>query len=327
MAAEPAMRVPIVDLGGFLADDAAASARAAGEIDRANREIGFFAVSGHGIPAALIAESFAASARFFARPAAEKSAYAPEPGARHHGYHGMAGSGLAAKEGVVRPPDLREYFMAGRPDIADPYFHTESARRFHRANRLPGELAGPLMRLYAATERLGGDLMRLFARALDLPEDWFARAIDRHFSILSTIHYPAQEAPPLAGQIRAGTHTDYGALTLLAQAPGGDGLEVRLRSGAWVEVPCRPDLLVVNIGDMMQRWTNERWTSNFHRVANPRPGAPPRARQSIAYFLHPNHDATIACAPSCEGPGNPPPHAPILAGDYMLEKEEAIAGV
>jgi isopenicillin N synthase-like dioxygenase len=312
--------VPVVDLTEFRAGNSAASFAAA--IDAANRTVGFFAIAGHGVPSAALDAAFAASARFFARVPKEKAAFAPAPGARHHGYHRPAGSGLAAKEGVEQPPDLREYFMAGRFDLDDPFFHTAEARLFHRPNRLPTELAAPLGAYYAHMERLGADLMRLFAHALALTPDWFGDKIDRHFSILSTIHYPAQTSPPLPGQVRAGAHTDYGALTILAQAPGGDGLQVKMRDGAWIDVPCRPDLFVVNIGDMMERWTGGRWVSNFHRVANPPPGAPPRARQSIAYFLHPNHDALVVpVAGDAQAAA-----APIRAGDYMLEKERAIDG-
>jgi len=313
--------VPVFDLAGFRAGDSMAATASA--IDAANCAVGFFAIAGHGVPAAAIEAAFAASARFFARAPDEKASFAPALGARHHGYHRPAGSGLAAKEGVEQPPDLREYFMAGRFDLDDPYFHTAEARMFHRPNRLPLDLAAPLATYYAHMERLGAELMRLFADALALPPDWFADKIDRHFSILSTIHYPAQTAPPLPGQVRAGAHTDYGALTILAQAPGGDGLQVKIRDGTWIDVPCRPELFVVNIGDMMERWTGGRWVSNLHRVANPPPDAPQRARQSIAYFLHPNHDALVAPVAG----GGQAAALPIRAGDYMLEKERAIDGV
>ncbi|MCZ8309431.1 MAG: hypothetical protein O9320_01160 [Magnetospirillum sp.] len=313
--------IPVFDLTRFRAGDSIAATAAA--IDAANSTVGFFAIAGHGVPAAVLDAAFEASARFFARAPDEKVGFAPALGARHHGYHRPAGSGLAAKEGVEQPPDLREYFMAGRFDLDDPYFLTVEARAFHRPNRLPPELAVPLAVYYGHMERLGAELMQLFARALALTPDWFGDKIDRHFSILSTIHYPAQTAPPLPGQVRAGAHTDYGALTILAQAPGGDGLQVKLRDGNWIDVPCRPELFVVNIGDMMERWTGGRWASNFHRVANPPPGAQSRARQSIAYFLHPNHDALIAPVA-----GDAQEVAmPIRAGDYMLEKERAIDGV
>ena len=101
---------------------------------------------------------------------------------------------------------------------------------------------------------------------------------------------------------------------------------MQARDGAWLEVPPVPGALVVNIGDMMQRWTNDRWLSNMHRVVNPdRTTQPPRPRQSVAYFLHPNHDAVIECLPTCSEPGVVPRHAPIHAGRYMKAKENAIA--
>jgi isopenicillin N synthase-like dioxygenase len=318
--------VPVVDISGFRAGDADAARAAAAAIDVANREVGFFAIAGHGVPPSELAHTFEASASFFDRPLDGKLAYAPDPGARHHGYHRPAASGLAAKEGIEQPPDLREYFMVGRFDLAAPYFHTDAARTFHRPNRLPPELAAPMAAYYARAERLGADLMRLFALALGLDETWFADKIDRHFSILSSIHYPPLAAPPLPGQVRAGAHTDYGALTILAQAPGGNGLQVKLRSDEWIDVPCRPELFVVNIGDMMERWTAGRWVSNFHRVANPGPDEAARARRSLAYFLHPNHDAIVECVPGCaEWDGRPAP-ASIRAGDYMLDKEREIDG-
>jgi isopenicillin N synthase-like dioxygenase len=166
--------------------------------------------------------------------------------------------------------------------------------------------------------------MELFALALELPQAWFADKIDRHFSVLSTIYYPPQTTPPLPGQLRAGAHTDYGSLTILAPSDAPGGLQVRSLAGDWMDVPYLPDGFVINIGDMMQRWTNQRWRSNFHRVVNPPAATTPRPRQSIAYFLHPNDDADIACLPTC---GGSEAHAlpPIQAGDYMWEKERAIA--
>jgi hypothetical protein len=132
--------------------------------------------------------------------------------------------------------------MAGRLDLDDPYFHTVQARAFHRPNRLPPEPAVPIARYCAHMERFGTELMRLFASALALSPDWFGGMIDRHFSILSMIHCAAQIFPLLPGQVRAGAHTDYGALTNLAQAPGGDGLQIKVHDGTWIDRPCRRTL-------------------------------------------------------------------------------------
>jgi isopenicillin N synthase-like dioxygenase len=147
---------------------------------------------------------------------------------------------------------------------------------------------------------------------------------DIHGRRLAAIYFPAQLQAPLPGQLRAGAHTDYGGLTILAPNDAPGGLQVKSLDGHWMDVPYLPDGFVVNIGDLMQRWSNDRWRSNFHRVVNPPRSGKPQPRQSIAYFLHPNHDAAIECIPSCEGLGRR--YQTIKAGDYMWEKEHAIDG-
>jgi isopenicillin N synthase-like dioxygenase len=318
-------QVPVVDIGPFLHGTPAQQRAVAQEVDRINREIGFLVITGHGVDLDLVKRWFDVSRKFFEGPQDIKRQVAAAPDT-HQGYHSLAQSGLAGKEGVTAPPDLREYFMVGRPDgHSGPL--TPSAARFHRPNRWPGqpqEFQDVATHYYQEMERLGARLMELFALALELPQTWFADKIDRHFSVLSTIYYPPQTTPPLPGQLRAGAHTDYGSLTILAPSDAPGGLQVRSLAGDWMDVPYLPDGFVINIGDMMQRWTNQRWRSNFHRVVNPPVSTTPRPRQSIAYFLHPNDDADIACLPTCVASES---HAlpPIQAGDYMWEKERAIA--
>jgi isopenicillin N synthase-like dioxygenase len=126
-------------------------------------------------------------------------------------------------------------------------------------------------------------------------------------------YYPAQSGPPRPGQLRAGAHTDYGGLTILSGEDVPGGLQVRTRDGRWVDVPTSPTTFVVNIGDLLMRWTNDRWLSNLHRVVNPPlDEAARRHRLSIAFFNHPNYDALIACLPT-QGAAR---HAPVLSGDY-----------
>jgi isopenicillin N synthase-like dioxygenase len=168
--------------------------------------------------------------------------------------------------------------------------------------------------------------MQLFALALRLPETWFDDKIDHDFSVVSSIYYPAQKTAPLPGQLRAGAHTDYGSLTILAPTAAAGGLQVRTLNGEWVDVPYVPGAFVINIGDMMQRWTNDRWLSNMHRVINPPQAvASTSPRQSVAFFLHPNYDATIECIPTCRDADHGSKYGPISAGSYMKEKEDAIA--
>lgn len=322
-------QVPIVDLAPFLTGTDADRRRVAQLVDKTNREIGFLVVTGHGFDLDLLARWFEVSRRFFEQPASVKAQSMPSAEGSHQGYHRLAASGLAAKEGEEAPPDLREFFMIGRSDTQDAFFNEPAARRFYMSNKwpeTPADFQTIGTQYYAAVETLARQLMSLFALALDLGANHFDRYIDRHFGIVSSIYYPAQREAPLPGQLRAGAHTDYGSLTILAPTDAPGGLQVRTISGQWVDVPYVPGAFVINIGDMMQRWTNDRWLSNMHRVANPPAAAtPPKARQSIAFFLHPNYDATIECLPTCRDPDHPAKHEAILAGEYMMEKEAAIA--
>jgi isopenicillin N synthase-like dioxygenase len=126
-------------------------------------------------------------------------------------------------------------------------------------------------------------------------------------------YYPAPATEPAPGQLRAGAHTDYGGFTILSGEDVPGGLQVRTRDGRWVDVTTTPTTFVVNIGDLLMRWTNDRWLSNLHRVVNPPAGAEtPGARLSIAFFNHPNYDVLIECLPS-QGPAR---HPPVLSGEY-----------
>lgn len=319
--------VPIIDISSFFTGSAAQRAAVAREVDRTNREIGFFVITGHGFDLKLLRTWFEVSKEFFeGDPLAKQALLAPS--GQQQGYHRLANSGLAGKEGIQTPPDLREFFMVGQLDVERAELQTASARRFHRSNRWPD--ADPTFReigeaYYRGMERLGQALMEIFALALDLPDHWFVDKFDHHFSILSSIYYPVQDEEPLPGQLRAGAHTDYGSLTILAPNDAPGGLQIMTVQGRWIDVPFVPDGFVINIGDMMQRWTNERWLSNMHRVVNPETNAVRRPRQSVAFFLHPNHDAFVECIPTCSRLNEEPKHSPITAGDYMLEKENAIS--
>ncbi len=320
--------IPVIDIGGFLNGNEDQKHQTAALVDRTNREIGFLLVTGHGIDRASIDGMFETSRGFFEGPSDTKLAV-KAPAGEQQGYHGLGQSGLAAKEGKIAPPDIREYFMAGRLDLDDPYFHEGDAKNFYRPNRWPeGQDAfrKQTEAYYSEMERLSGKLMQLFGLALGAGEDFFADKIDRHFAILSSIYYPVQDVPPQPGQLRAGAHTDYGALTILAPSAAPGGLEVLDRQGNWRAVPYIRDAFVINIGDMMQRWTNERWTSNLHRVVNPPEGARQTGpRQSLAFFLHPNFDTLVSAIPGTVPDGTTPMQPPILAGAYMREKEEEIA--
>jgi len=146
-----------------------------------------------------------------------------------------------------------------------------------------------------------------------VPEAFFDDKVDRSIGTMRLNYYPAQTAAPSPGQLRASAHTDYGGFTILSGEDVPGGLQVMTRGGRWLDVATSPTTFVVNIGDLLMRWTNDRWLSNMHRVVNPPLGKGPTGpRLSIAFFNHPNYDALIECLPS----QGPPRYPPVLSGAY-----------
>ena len=144
-------------------------------------------------------------------------------------------------------------------------------------------------------------------------QECFDDKVDRSIGTMRLNYYPAQAVPPAPGQLRASAHTDYGGFTILSGEDVPGGLQVRTRDGRWVDVATSPDRFVVNIGDLLMRWTNDRWLSNLHRVVNPPLGDTlSRPRLSIAFFNHPNYDVLIECL----APPGAAKHAPVLSGEY-----------
>jgi isopenicillin N synthase-like dioxygenase len=163
--------------------------------------------------------------------------------------------------------------------------------------------------------------MRVFALALDLDENFFVTRSDRHVSNMRINYYPVQDQPPEPGQLRAGAHSDYGAFTILRGENAPGGLEVLRHGGDWSPVPVIEDTFIINIGDLLMRWTNDRWVSTLHRVVNP-PEAVRRNvdRMSVAFFFTPNHDIEVRCLVSCTDAQNQPRYAPVTAGAHWRGK-------
>jgi isopenicillin N synthase-like dioxygenase len=322
--------VPSIDLDLFIAGGEDGKRAVAREIGHACEEIGFFKVRGHGVPQALVERTFATAGAFFANPQEVKDRSRPPTSASARGYHALRTKNLAKTLGYDNPPDLREQFYIG-PLVshAAEFAHIPGAAELYAENLwpdTPADYREVFSATYRALEGLGGTLMRMFAVALGVDERFFDDKIDRHFATLPVNHYPEPDGEPLPNQTRAGEHTDFGSLTILAVSQRAGGLQVKLHDGAWLDVTAEADEFIVNIGDMMQRWTNDRWLSNVHRVVNPPAAARSGSRRmSFGYFLHPNYDAEIACLPTCQGPGNPPRYAPVRAGDMMRQKLEARA--
>lgn len=314
--------VPIIDLAPFLEGSPAGKARTVDALARAAEEIGFFAVEGHGIPRATIDRLYTVSRQFFEQPLEVKQRVAPPVPTYPRGYKGVGFEALAAGNAVATPPDLKEYYHFGRESLPadDPYYSGPEGRKYFFRNIWPDEplgFADAADEYYRAMDRLSQNLCRASALALGLDEHFFGDKIDRHITAVRINHYPRQENPPADGQLRAGAHTDYGMLTILSGENAPGGLQVLTRQGTWVDVPTDRYRLVCNIGDLLMRWTNDRWVSNTHRVLNPpREVARTSSRISIGFFHHPNYDARIECIPSCTGPGNPPKYAPVYSGEF-----------
>jgi isopenicillin N synthase-like dioxygenase len=317
--------VPVIDIAPYFSGAPEGKRGVADQLGRACREIGFYVIVGHGVDPALVDEVEAVSREFFDLPIDEKMQLhvGSAPGAV--GYAAIGDTALAYTRGQVAPPDLNESFQVAKVDVADdPYFQSEAARGLIPKNRWPDRPAALkelYIRYYLRMGTLAADLMRLSALALDLPEEYFDDKIDRHISRLNVRLYPEQKTAPLPGQLRAAAHTDYGTVTILKPGDTVGGLQVADRDGNWHDVPMIPGSFVINQGDLMARWTNDRWLSTLHRVANPPEEAKGGSRRlSIVFFHHPNYDARVSCLPTCVKPGAVPGYEPIQVSDYYSMK-------
>ena len=255
------------DLAGFeqaQPDDRRAKAR---DIDHICRETGFLVLHNHGVPDVVIDDIWHAALRFFALGSqAKQQVAAPYPG-YPYGYLGPNSEALAKSKGQVTPPDLKESFNGG-PLTTPAGMSDPDALAFCYQPTLWPDLPGfrPAWEAYyAAMEQLAARIMVAFAAALGLPDTYFQPFISAPISALRALNYPATTLVPLDQQQRAGAHTDYGSLTILRPQPGSKGLQIS-HHGVWIDVPAPDNAVVINIGDLMARWTAGRWVSTLHRV-------------------------------------------------------------
>jgi isopenicillin N synthase-like dioxygenase len=317
-------RVPVIDVAPLLSGAPAERQAVARAIGQACEDIGFFTIVGHGVDDGLARRMYDVSRAFFDLPTADKQRVRRPRPEQSRGYIGLGEENLSYSVGRATT-DLKEFFAIGPIDVPDaPYYTAPAGYPAFAPNVWPGrpvELREVYCAYYRAMERLAAELMRAFALALGLPEDFFRDKTDRHISGIRVINYPDQPEAPTEGQFRAGAHSDYGALTILKAENVPGGLEVLNRAGQWVAVAPVAESFVINLGDLMMHWTNDRWISTLHRVANPpRDAALGSRRQSIVFFYQPNYDAVIECLPGCSSPENPAKHPPVTSGDHRLEK-------
>jgi isopenicillin N synthase-like dioxygenase len=318
-------QVPVVDIAPFVTGTRARQHAVAREIAQACTDIGFFTIVGHGVSTDLVSATVETTKAFFDRPLAEKlRVRQPQPD-QSRGYLGLGDENLSYSRGDQSTADLKEVFAIGRVDVPDTeYFRGPSAYPSFAPNlwpERPAEFREVWTAYYLAVENVTLGVMRMLALALELPEDHFWPSIDKHVSPLRANHYPEQTTPPRPGQLRAGAHTDYGVLTVLLPENVPGGLQVRNRLDEWVDVEAPPGAFVCNLGDLMQRWTNDRWLSTMHRVVNPaRNRSAGNRRVSLAFFHQPNYDAVIECLPTCTGPGHPSKYPPVSSSEHRLRK-------
>jgi isopenicillin N synthase-like dioxygenase len=307
--------IPVIDIGPFLHGDAAARAAIAGRIGHACRNIGFFYITNHGVPDALIARTFAEAARFFALPTETKAEIAIEKSGCHRGWFMVGGENLDPSKQKTGG-DLKEGIKIGR-DLAAHHPLVAANTPLHGANQWPANLPGfheTMQEYYDTLAALGQKLLHAFAMALQLEEDYFDRWLSAPMTTLGPLHYPPQRGHITEEQLGAGAHTDYGCLTMLAQDDAG-GLQVLSADQQWIDAPPIPGSFVVNIGDMMERWTNGVFTSTRHRVIN----ISGRERYSIPYFFDPDFNTPVTCLETCLAPGTKPKFAPTTAGQHLLD--------
>jgi isopenicillin N synthase-like dioxygenase len=316
---KPPESIPVIDLEPMFTGDAAARKALAWEVHKACRETGFFYVSNHRVPDDLLARQFEWAARFFALPLEEKLAIHMKKSPTTAGYEPIGGQRLDSQDATseAAPPDLKESFYCGM-DLPDTHPWAVPRMRGFGHNQWPPSL--PEFRLqmtsyWRAMADLGDRLLALLALSLDLPADWFAPYFDQPVGTLRLIKYPPQPAQALHNQIGAGAHTDWGGITILAQDSSG-GLEVRNVAGEWLEATPIPGTFVINLGDLMSRWTNGLYNSNMHRVKNKVSGTD---RYSIPFFYNARPDAIIEPMPGCASAERPQQFPTCTAFEHMAE--------
>ena len=304
--------IPVVDLADFTNGDLQQKQNFVNQLGKAYEEVGFVAVKNHRIPDALIADLYKEVQHFFSLPVDKKEQYKKPELAGQRGYTSF---GTEHAKGYDAP-DLKEFFQFGQ--VAD---NDHSNEDQYPPNVFVDEIPAftpTLEAAYKAFEHSGTSLLQAIALFLDLDEHYFDQFVSNGNSILRAIYYPPIVEEPKSA-IRAEQHEDINLITLLVGA-SADGLQILTKQGEWVPVTSLPDQIVVNVGDMLQRLTNDRLRSTTHRVVNPTKENWSTPRYSIPFFLHPRGGMSLACLENCVTNENPKAYADATAGEYLDER-------
>ncbi|QDL08429.1 isopenicillin N synthase family oxygenase [Brasilonema octagenarum UFV-E1] len=300
--------IPVIDFHLFTSSDATDRQTVVQQIYQACHQIGFMYLKNTNISNDLIHQVLKQSKDFFDLPLTVKQQLAWTDEFSNQGYVGFERERLNPNN----PGDLKEAFNIGKQKLTD----------IDVTDKLSSPAKNPhILNFYQACTELANNVLQAIALALKLPEDFFATNHNQQNHTLRLLHYPSLSQPPKLRQVRAGEHSDYGSITLLFQDEVG-GLEVRTASGKWIAAAPTPDTIVVNTGDLMERWTNHVFCSTKHRVMIQNDDTLNQSRYSVAFFCHPNDDTEIVCLESCQRDKSPI-YPPILAGEYLLSRLQA----
>jgi len=316
--------VPVVDISGW-DDGGDARRRIVAQLDAACTDVGFLQLAGHGIERSTIDGALDAAEAFFRSPVEAKARVRPPGPEINRGWAPLGSESLAYSVGVDAPPDLFEAFNIGHEhDPSDPT-HVAEQHRFFAPNLWPAEPAGfreALLGYWRAAEAVAHRLTSMLAVTLDMPADFFEQRTGHSPDVMRVNWYERAPGspPPQPGQQRMGAHTDYGVLTVL-YGDAVPGLEIVGPDGNWTSVVPEPGCLLVNLGDLLAQWTNDRWRSTLHRVVPPDSSADGSAlRRSIAFFHEADADAVVEPLPSCVSPERPARYPPVTAGQHLVDK-------
>lgn len=315
--------LPVVDISPFDGGSSGSRSEIAAAVDEAYRTIGFLEVTGHGIDPALIESMQTVTTEYFDLPLETKLAHVTPPES-NRGYSPPGAEALSYSLGLETPPDLFQAFNAGAQiHTIDPATRPPHHATLYHPNIWP-EAPATMQRIWedyiAEVVELGQRMLRIMAVAFDLDPEYFSSQADQSPDTLRALDYRSEAGspPPEPGQLRLGAHTDYGMCTMLYADPV-PGLQLLGSDGVWHDVTPTPGHYVINIGDMMAAWTNDRWRSTVHRVVPAAPGEP-MFRRSLAFFHEANPDAMIEPLAACVDDDHPPRYEPISAGDHLRQK-------
>jgi isopenicillin N synthase-like dioxygenase len=306
------MSIPVVNLADFLSGDPQLKQAFVNQLGKAYEEVGFVAVKNHGIPDDLIADLYKHVQQFFSLPLTTKKQYEVPGLAGQRGYTSFGKEHAKGSDA----PDLKEFFQYGQIVEDNDPVKTEYPDNV-KVNDVDS-FNNTFFKAYRAFEKSGKALLQAIALYLGLDENYFDEHIHNGNSILRAIHYPPITQEPKSA-IRAEQHEDINLITLLVGA-SADGLQILTKQNEWIGVTSLPEQIVVNVGDMLQRLTNNRLKSTTHRVVNPAREFWHTSRFSIPFFLHPKSQMNLACLESCIDSSHPKAYPDATAGEYLDER-------